>query len=56
MVVSVSAAPGVGYYSTGGGAEASTKSYYIQDVLEGEPPGLWSGSGAALRVLARACG
>ena len=37
MVVTVSTAPGVGYYSSGGG-EASNQSYYVDDVVQGEPP------------------
>jgi conjugative relaxase-like TrwC/TraI family protein len=51
VVVTVTGAPGVGYYSSGGG-EASNQSYYVDDVVQGEPPGLWSGSGAARLGLA----
>jgi conjugative relaxase-like TrwC/TraI family protein len=47
MVVSVAKATSADYYTGGDGVGHSAESYYLDAVTDGEPAGVWSGSGAA---------
>ena len=46
MVVSVAKATSVDYYTGGDGVGEGAENYYLDAVEEGEPAGLWSGTGA----------